>query len=130
MASFSSESLRARLPTKRISFTVIFACSLIWKITFTSLLGSGTILGVTSARKKPFSTYFSCIFFADLRTASWSRIWNGFTSMVSLKSSFESSSLPSSFTSRTAGFSLTSTVSTYPVRGGFAALTSILTSLK
>ncbi len=120
----------ARLPTKRTSLTVIFACSLMEKTTFTSLLGRGTIFVVTSARKKPFSTYFSWIFFADLRTASWSRIWNGLTSMVSFKSSLESSSLPSSLTSRTAGFSLTSTVRTNPVSGGLAALTSSLTSLK
>ena len=64
---------------------------------------------VTSARKKPFSTYLSWIFLTFRFTADRSRIEYGLMSMTSLKSSFESSSLPESTTWRTAGFSSTRT---------------------
>ena len=95
--AFSSSAEILSAPIRFICFTMTLACSLITKTTSAWLAPwTGMILWVTSARKKPFSTYFSWIFLTFRRTESRSRIWYGFRSITSLKSSLLSSSFPCS----------------------------------
>ena len=107
---FSSSGETLSAPMRFTCFTITLACSLMTNTTSAWLTPwTGMISKVTSARKKPFSMYFSWIFLTFRRTASRSMIWYGLRSMTSLKSSLLSSSLPCSRQLRRDGRSTTRT---------------------